>query len=169
MTKYLILLLTAILFSCSSNEPVYLSQSELEKEKEKIKEVVQAYNQASENKNFAELVKTLHDEVIFFGTDSVEVIRTFADFKTAMEEQWEKFEKIDYGNITDVTIMMDDLGTMASIYFGVPCDITLNGITKHYYLRGHRTLKKNIKNNWVITSGLLSIVSEKVVERDTTE
>lgn len=161
MKKYLpFLLICLFLISCNP-EQKFVTPEQIEKEKQQVINVIERYNTASEDKNFSAMVETLADEVIFFGTDSSEIIRTFAEFKKTMKKQWEQFERIDFGELADVSIQMDDNATFASIIFGVPCDITYQGETKRYYLRGSRTLKKE-KNKWVIVSGILSVVSSNV-------
>lgn len=153
------LFMILILVSCGKPEKKFLSPDQIAKEKEKVKKVVEAYNEASEEENFADLVETLADEVQFFGTDSSEIISTFPDFKRAMMKQWDQYDKISYGELKNVFIQMDDQATFASIYFGVPLTITIGDETNHYFLRGNRTLKKE-KNKWVIVSGALSILSQ---------
>ncbi len=161
MKKYLPFLLICLLFASCNPEQKFLSPEQIKQEKQQVMSVIERYNTASEDKNFSAMVETLADEVIFFGTDSSEIIRTFAEFKTKMKEQWEQYERIDFGELSDVSIQMDDNATFASIIFGVPCHLTFDGETTHYYLRGSRTLKKE-NNKWVIVSGILSVVSSNV-------
>ncbi len=161
MKKYLPFLLIYLLFIGCKAEQKFLTQKQIKKEKQQVMDVIERYNTASEEKNFSAMVETLADEVIFFGTDSSEIIRTFADFKKTMKKQWEQFEKIHFGELSDVSIQMDDNATFASIIFGVPCQLTFNGETKRYFLRGSRTLKKE-NDKWVIVSGILSVVSSNV-------
>jgi ketosteroid isomerase-like protein len=132
-------------------------------------QVIENYNRASERKNFAELVNTLADSVTFFGTDEGEIITKFADFKKAIENQWNEYDYTRYTPLSDVYIVMDKNATIASILFGVNFEANKGGITENLYLRGARTLKKqDVK--WVIVSGLLSVPRTKSVKEapDTT-
>lgn len=143
-------------------EPKVLTTDEINKEKVAIVQVIENYNRASERKNFAELVNTLADSVTFFGTDEGEVITTFADFKKAIENQWNEYDYTRYSPLSDVYIVMDKNATLASILFGVNFDASKGGVTETLFLRGARTLKK-LDGKWVIVSGLLSVPRSKSV------
>ncbi|MCE5304384.1 MAG: nuclear transport factor 2 family protein [Chloroherpetonaceae bacterium] len=158
-----------VLVSCQT-EPRVLTTDEINKEKQAILQVIENYNRASEQKNFAELVNTLADSVTFFGTDEGEVIKTFADFKVAIQKQWDAYDYTKYGPLTDVYIVMDKNATIASVLFGGSFEASLGGKTENLFLRGARTLKKQ-NDKWVIVSGLLSVPRPKVVNvvHDTTQ
>lgn len=158
MQKYVPLLIAAlILLSACDSKKEFLSPLEIETEKENVKEVIQDFHKATEEKNFGKIVETLADEVIFFGTDSSEIIKTFADFKKAIEKQWQDYEKITYDELRDVSIQMDDQATLASIIYGVNAVFVKNGIEEKYYLRIARILRKK-NNKWLIVSGIVGIV-----------
>lgn len=158
MKKNLLISILALLYlaSCSPNREM-LSDEARKAESEKVKNVAIAYNKAVEEKNFGNLVETLADEVIFFGTDSSEIINTFADFKKSMEKQWQQYDKVKYGDLHDVSVQMDNEAQLATIIFGVNADITHGGITENFYLRAARILVKQ-DNKWVIKSGIMGIV-----------
>ncbi len=162
MKKILLLSLIFIIpLSCSTEkEEKRLSYKQIEKEKEAIIQTMRNYNTAYENKNFAALTETLADEVLFFGTDSSEVIRTFADFKKKMLQQWELFDELNYGKMKDVSIKMDDKGTWASIIFGIPLEVTIDKKSTKLFLRVQRTMKKE-QGKWVISSGVVGLVNYK--------
>ena len=153
----IIFILMIFIFASCCPEPEELSPEELAKEKEAVINVNEAYNIASENEDFSAMVKTLADEVFFFGTDSSEVIKTFSEFKKAILRQWEVYDKMDYGEMHDISIQMDNHASFASIIFGVPCELSQKGKTERLYLRIARTLKKNDKAKWVIVSGIVGI------------
>jgi len=153
---YLLIITIFILPSCQT-EQKYLTVEEIKKEETEILKVLVAYNKASEDKNFAELLKTLADSVVFFGSDQGEVIKTFADYKEAIQKQWEEYEYTKYGDITDLFIAMDNRATLASVIYGVPLQAKLkNGINEEVFLRVSRTLRKQ-NDKWVIVSGITSI------------
>jgi len=157
---YLLIITAFILPSCQT-EQKYLTIEEIKKEETEILKVLVAYNKASEDKNFAELLKTLADSVVFFGSDQGEVIKTFADYKVAIQKQWEEYEYTKYGEITDLFIAMDSRATLASVIYGVPLQAKLrNGISEDIFLRVSRTLRKQ-NDRWVIVSGITSIPREK--------
>ena len=157
--------LILILITSCCPEPKEITAEDLKREQEAVVNVNRAYNKASEEKNFSSMVETLAGEVIFFGTDSAEIIRTFSDFKKQMLKQWEYYEKMQYGELTDVSIQMDQNATFASIIFGVPVDLTRMGKMERHFLRVSRTLKKE-KNKWVIVSGIVSIARSADLTQD---
>lgn len=158
MKKWFLLILAALIsISACTPKKVYLSALEIEAEKEKVKMVINDYHRAFEGKNFGKLVETLADEVIFFGTDSSEVLKTFADFKKAVEKQWLEYDQVHYDELRDVSIQMDEAATWASIIYGVNADYLRDGVTNNYYLRIARIMKKK-NNKWLIVSGIVGIV-----------
>ncbi len=158
MNKYLPILITLIIIiaGCSPT-PKELTQAEIEQERQAIVNTVKQFNSAVEEENFAKIVPTLAEEVIFFGTDSTEIIKTFADFKSKMMAQWERYDKLEYGDMTNVSIQMDKNATFASIIFGIPVDIYKSDNHVHLFLRVMRTLKKE-NDKWVIVSGVVGEV-----------
>lgn len=167
MRNFLLLSLTLILLvsACQPKKKI-MTPEQIEAEKAAIVKVMDDYHTASSEKDFGAVVSCLADEVIFFGTDSSEVIKTFAEFKTAIQKQWEEYDKIKYGPLNDVSIQMDKDATLASIIFGVSADVEKDGIHNQYYLRVSRTLEKK-DGKWFIVSGIMGIVRttpDKVVE-----
>ncbi|MDQ1267014.1 MAG: SnoaL-like protein [Bacteroidota bacterium] len=158
MTKFLLPLFMVVILASCCPEPKLLSPEEVEKEKNAIIAVNKAYNVSSEEKNFSAMVETLAGEVIFFGTDSAEIIRTFADFKTKMLDQWKQYDKIKYGEMVDISIQMDKNATFASMIYGIPCTLTKGGTSSSYFLRVARMLKKE-NDKWVIVSGIVGLTS----------
>ncbi len=157
--KKILLPLSILLFALASccPEPKDMTKDQIDAEKEAIIKVVKDYNKASEEKNFSAMVDILASEVIFFGTDSSEIIRSFGEFKRQMLEQWERYDKMDYGDLVDVSIQMDKKATFASIIYGSSCKITKDNTEKLIFLRTQRTLVKE-KDKWVIISGIVGAV-----------
>lgn len=150
-------LLLAFLLSGCEPKKQFLTQQELEIEKEKIKNVITAFNKASEDEDFGKMVEYLSDEVTFFGTDSAEVMSTFAEYKKAIDQQWQVYDKIAYGNLKDVSIFIDQQGTLATIFYGTNAMVTKEGLSNSYYIRGARVLEKK-DEKWLIKGGLTGIV-----------
>lgn len=141
-------------FAACCPEPEVMTDDQIEAEKQQVVNVIKAYNKAMEEENFHDLVETLGNEVIFFGTDSSEIINTFSEFKKKIKEQWDYYQGTKYGEMTNVSIQMDKNATIASVIFGMPVDLTVNGQSEHLYLRVSRTLKKE-QEKWVIVSGIV--------------
>ena len=160
--SYLLLSLFIVLTACTPEQKV-LSKEEVDKEHEAIINVIKAYNKAMDEKNFYALTETLAGDVVFFGTDSAEVINTFADFKEKIKEQWKMFDKMLYGEMLDISIQMDPASPkLASIIFGIPQTITIGDTTATLFMRMNRTLKKE-RGNWVIVSGVVGTASHKQI------
>ena len=156
LTTFFIMVLV---YSCTPQQEE-ITLADIDKEKLAIVNVMKEYNKAAEEKNFAHMIETLAGEVIFFGTDSAEVIKTFAEFKAKMEEQWKTFDKMKYGEMYDMDIQMDDNATLASIIYGTPLEITIGDDTAKLFIRVARTLMKE-KGKWVIVSGIVGNADPK--------
>ncbi|MBM2816856.1 MAG: SnoaL-like protein [Ignavibacteria bacterium] len=154
-----IFLISCFVFSACCPEPKALTAEEISKEEAAAMKVCDDYNKASQQKNWAALVETLAGEVIFFGTDSAEIIKTFAEFKIKMLDQWKRYDKMVYGKMTDASVQMDKNATFASVIFGVPVTLTTPLSNKTYFLRVSRTLKKE-KEKWVIVSGIVGVAAD---------
>ncbi len=163
MKKLLTLFIIAIVaFSGCDNEKKYLTLDEIKQEENAIIKTLIANNKASEDENFAELLKTLADSVVFFGSDQGEVIKTFADYKDAIQKQWAEYDYTKYGEITDLFIAMDKNATLASVIYGIPFHAQAGALTEDLFLRVSKTLRKQ-NDKWVIVSGIISIQRQKPV------
>ena len=156
LTTFFILV---FVYSCTPQKEEMTLQ-DIENEKQAIVQVMKDYTKAAEEKNFANMIETLAGEVIFFGTDSAEVIKTFAEFKAKMEEQWKAFDKMKYGDMLDIDIQLDENATLASIIYGTPLEITIENETAKLFIRVARTLRKE-KGKWVIVSGIVGHTDPK--------
>lgn len=159
MLKFLLFISISLflIISCGPR-PDELSTAEIAKEKEEIIATIKAYNKAMEQERFEGLVPYLSEDVIFFGTDSNEIIKSLSDFKKAITEQFNAVESLSYGEMSDISIQMDSRGTLASIIFGIPTTYKMVGASEpeSYFFRVNRTLKKE-GGKWVIVSGIVSI------------
>jgi ketosteroid isomerase-like protein len=149
------------MIACGPDKNDILSTEQLAKEKERVIEVVKDYNKAYESESFSGIIETLSEDVVFFGSDSSEVIRSLSDFKKMIQTQWGTY-KIKYGNMFDTWVQMDSRGTLASVIFGIPATVKINnGAEVPFFFRVARTLKKQ-DNRWVIVSGIVGITQNNV-------
>lgn len=160
----LFLALSISFMACSPGKD-YLTPAEKEAEREKIIKVIEDNIKASEEQDFASMVRTLADEVTFYGTDSSEIIKTFPEYKKAIEKQWEEYDQMDYGDMFDIYLEIDEQGRTAFIIYGIPLDILKDGKKAHLYLRVARFLVK-IDKKWVIRSGIVGVVSDGINYED---
>lgn len=152
-----LILVAGILLSSCEKQSDILTAEKRKDEESKVVTTINNYNKANQEKNWYALVETLADEVVFFGTDSAEVITSFADYKKAIEKQWQEYEKTNYGELQDISIQMDNEATLATIIYGQNVELGKGNASNNYYMRGARILKKE-KNKWVIVSGIVGIV-----------
>lgn len=153
---YILFAIALLLPACQPKEAIPTAD-EIEQEKAKIKDVIMKYNKANEEKNFKDIMSVLSDDVIFFGTDSSEIITNIGEFKNSIDRQWLEYESIKYGDLRDVSIQIDPRASVATIIFGVHADLTKHGVSNSLYLRVARILKKK-NDKWLIVSGIVGIV-----------
>lgn len=152
-----------LLVSCNETENQddlqLLTEEQRNQEKEAIISVINNYNIAMNSRDWAGLVRTLNEEVTFFGSDDGEVTKDMATFKESIKKQWEDYPTLEYGQIQDIYIELDNYGTFANIMFGLPLKtISKSGINEDFFVIVQRTLKKNlVEQKWTICSGILSI------------
>lgn len=158
-------IVTMFLVGCGPSKPTELTGEQIAEEKEKVVQVIKDYNKAFEDKKFESIVRTLSDDVVFFGSDSSEVIKSLSDFKQSILDQWNTYD-IKYGEIYDKLIVMDNTGTLASIIYGTPATVKVKGSdsTLHYFFRVSRTLKKQ-DGRWMIASGIIGITQQVPVAK----
>lgn len=158
-----IVFIMVVLIGCGSDKATetreLLTEDERKAEVAAIIQVINNYNKAANEKDWAGMVQTLNKEVQFFGTDSGEVSRNFAAFKETMQKQWDSYESVSYGELQDVYTELDDYASFANIIYGVPVTIIeKNGKKETIFMIVQRTLKKDpVEKRWVICSGILSI------------
>ena len=147
-----------IFSACGPNKNDELTSEQLSKEKQRVLSVIKDYNKAFEMESFSSIIETLSEEVVFFGSDSSEVIRSLSDFKNMIQKQWSEYD-FKYGEMVDTWLQMDSKGTLASIIYGIPAVVTINNVPSNYFFRVARTLK-NQDNRWVIVSGIVGITQD---------
>ena len=150
----------ALVFSSCGPEKVKILTKEQVKEEEKgITDVIKAYINALQNKNFNPIVNLLSKEVTFYGTDQNEVIRNYDQFKAALDRQWKEWD-IKYGEMTDISIQIDGAATLGTVIYGIPINFKKlsTGETTESFLRYAFVLRKE-KQNWQIVSGFVGMVN----------
>lgn len=155
MKNFITCFIILLLIACSSTEE-QLSTEEMVREKDAVITVLNSYNKAYEQKNFPAMVDYLANDLTFFGSDSAEVIKSLTEFKEAIQKQWTEMDTVLFGTMTDIFVMIDGKGKLASAIYGVPMFIWSKGNYLRLFLRVSRTLKKE-GGKWVIVSGITSI------------
>lgn len=157
MKKLLLFILPMIMLIACGPASDDLTPEEIAREKEAVVQVIKTYNEAMQKKNFAGIVPTLSEDVIFYGTDSSEIIKSLSEYKQKLTQQFNSYDQMIYGDMVNVEIFMDKRGTLASIIYGIPTTLNKGGQSERLFLRTSRTLKKE-QGNWHIISGVVGIV-----------
>ena len=155
MKRFLLFIIPLLtILSCmqkQEQEPIDYDQ-----EKKDVLSVIEAYHHAAEDESFMKIEETLADEVIFFGTDSSEVIKSRNDFKTTMQEQWKSYQ-VNYGPVVDQIIEMDNKAKIATVLYGISMEVFINDTTSFkLFTRNAKVLKKENKQ-WKISHGVVGL------------
>lgn len=159
--KKFILIITAIslIWGCARNTEE-MTPEEQKLQIDAIKKVINDYIDAYQAKNFSRVVYALSDSVVFYGTDIEEKITSLAQFKEEVQAEWDIVSKIEYGEMRDFLIFMDNNAELAQVYYALPGRYHFKGVeqTQSLYLRYARTLKK-IEGRWLIVGGAVGAIS----------
>ncbi len=159
--KRILLMIAAIslLWSCS-HDSGEMSPDAQKLQLDAIKKVINDYIDAYREKNFSKAVRSLSDSVVFYGTDIEEKITSLAQFKEEVQDEWDIISKIEYGEMKDLLIFMDNDGELAQVYYALPARYHFKGVEQpqSLYLRYARTLKK-IEGRWLIVGGAVGAIS----------
>ncbi|MBN2011391.1 nuclear transport factor 2 family protein [candidate division KSB1 bacterium] len=148
------LLVTLILFGCSTNSK--LTEEQVKAEKEAMWSTVSDLFKAIAEENWENFSKNITDDCILYGTDVAEVDHGSQELEIHMKKTFDMVENseiIDFKN-KDVklsptlgTVMVD--ATWNTIFLGQEASMPL---------RSAFTLEK-VDGNWLISQGLFSIPS----------
>ena len=159
--KRILLVIAAIslMWGCTQNSDE-MSPEAQKLEIDALKKVINNYIDAYQSKNFSRVVRALSDSVVFYGTDIEEKITSLAQFKEEIQAEWDIVSKIEYGEMKDLLIFMDDDSELAQVYYALPARYHFVGVEQpqSLYLRYARTLKK-FEGRWLIVGGAVGAIS----------
>jgi hypothetical protein len=159
MYRLLLVLLVIVAFisGCSLKK---IDQVDNAKEKQAVQTVISNLWKAYELKDTAVMEKmfTTSTNLMWFGTDSAEVIRTFAQWKTQMKNDWELIDTIKMGELRNLSILVDSTGELASAVYEIPTNMTIGGKPSHLILRSSSMLKKE-NGEWRFVQGMVAFAS----------
>jgi len=152
-----IILVAIIMFGCG---PKKLTTEDIIKEKEAIKSLISDFWKAYEQKDASAMLKffSTSPELLWFGTDSTEVINTIDQWETQMKNDWQLFEKVSFGELRNLSILIDDYGELASALYEAGLDMTIEGKQSHALMRGSNVLVKE-NGEWRFIQGMLAFAS----------
>jgi len=149
ISAFIILLL---IFSCS---PKKLTPEEIAKAKTEIESIANAYNKGIIDKDTKATMDLFSQSpyLQIIGTDSAEVFKSLEKFKSHLEVDWELLTVSKVYDIRNVAIQISEDGTLASILYESPWDLTIANQMMHAILRFSWTLIKE-DNQWKIVQGM---------------
>ena len=153
----LVLLSTALLFGCG---PKRLAVDDIAKEKKAVESVLVNFWKAYEMKDAAAMDKLLSPSsgLMFFGTDSAEVIKSIAQWEVQKKDDMQLFEAFKAGELRNVSSQIDSYGELASTVCEIPVDMTVGGQLSHSLARFAVTMK-NENGEWHIIQGMVAFAT----------
>jgi ketosteroid isomerase-like protein len=150
----------AVVALFSSCAPKKLTQEDIAREKKAVESVAINYNKLVAAKNTDAVLSLFSNspEFMFIGTDSAEVFKNKAQFKSHLEVDWQLLEVSKVGDLQNVSILMSKDGELASMLYEVPWDMNLAGQTMHVLVRFAMTMVKE-NDEWHIIQGLGQIAT----------
>lgn len=133
---------------------------DIAKEKGAVEAAITAFARGYESKDIAAVQKLFSnsDDLMWFGTDSAEVIRGWAEWERQMNNDWQVFKTVKMGAPRNLSILVDNDAQMASTIFELPTDVTMAGMSPHLTLRFGATLRKE-NGEWKFLQGVVSVAS----------
>lgn len=151
-----LLIVLGLLSSCSPQKPM----PDIAKEKAEIESAITNFENAYQSKDPAAMKKLFSqsDDIAWFGTDSAEVIRGWAQWEKQMSDDWQVFESIKMETTRNLSILVDNDAQLASAIFETPTDVTMAGQSPHMLFRFASTLRKE-NGEWRFVQGIDAIAT----------
>ena len=146
----------ALLSGCSPQKPA----PDIAREKTAIEAAITGFENAYQTKDGGAMKKLFSqsDDIAWFGTDSAEVIKGWAQWEKQMNDDWQVFESIRMGTPRNLSILVDNDAQMASAIFESPVDVTMAGQSPHMLFRFGSTLRKE-NGEWRFVQGTVAVAS----------
>lgn len=158
MVRTIVFFLTVTLIAGCG--PATLSPGEIATEKKAIESVVSGFWKAYESRDAAAVLKSItsNSDLLFFGTDSAEVIRSKAQWETQVKNDWELFQTLKVGDPRNLSTLLSDDGRLGSIVCEIPVQMTVGGQESHSLFRFAATLQKE-SGEWRFVSGMAAVAT----------
>lgn len=140
--------------------PAKLSPEEIATEKKAIESAVSGFWKAYESRDMAAVSKSLTStgELLFFGTDSAEVIRSREQWETQVQHDWELFQTLKVGDLRNLSILLSDDARLGSAVCEIPMQMTVGGQESHALFRYAATLRKEA-GEWRLVTGMAAVAT----------
>ena len=152
-----LLVIAALVSGCG---PKKLNVQDIAREKKAVESVITTFWKAYESKDLAAMDKFLSTspEVVFFGTDSAEVVKSPAQWEIQKRDDMQLFEAFKAGELRNLSIQVDSYGELASSVCEIPLDMKIGGQMSHSLARIAMTMKKE-KGDWRTIQGMLAFAT----------
>ena len=152
-----LLLVVALLSGCGRQKTTPVDTA---KEKQAIESAITKFGKAYESKDLSTMTTLLSTsgELMWFGTDSAEVIKSVAQWETQMKNDWQVFESVKFGEVRNLSIQVASDGQLASAVYEVPLDMTIGGQLSHALFRFGCALKKE-NGEWRYIQGVAGVAT----------
>jgi ketosteroid isomerase-like protein len=146
-----------MMYGCGSprTPPVDVAQ-----EKAAIKSLIRYFHLAYETRDQSALENLFSTsmEMVWFGTDSAEVIRNIPAWEGQMKNDWELFDSFRTGEVRNLSIQVSGDGEFASAVWEVPAVVKVGGKESASLFRfGGGLTKEN--GRWRFTQGLAAVAT----------
>jgi ketosteroid isomerase-like protein len=135
--------------------PKGLTPEQVVQEKEAIKTAILTYHKGYETKDhkvFEDLLSTSPD-LMFFGTDIAEIVRSSAEMDMQKDYDFQLFETAKFGELQHLAIQVSDDGSLASAVYQVPLEMTMGGQTSSSMFRLAFAYRKE-DGSWKLVQGM---------------
>ena len=152
----LVLLVAALLIGCG---PRKLTVEDIAKERKSVEAVLANFWRALEAEDAAKMAQLFSPSgIVFFGTDSAEVIKSTAQWEAQLKVDSQLFESLKVGEPRNLSTQIDSYGELASTICEVPVEMTIGGEASRLQARFALTMK-NEKGEWHIVQGMIALAT----------
>lgn len=146
----LVLLSIVLIAGCA---PQKLTNEQIATEKKAIEGLITKFHSAYQAKDVTGITDLFSKgELMFFGTDSAEVLKNASDVQKEFKADSELVGSAKLGTIRNLSIQVASSGDLASAVYEVPGDLVTADKSSHALIRFAMTFKKE-KNVWKIVQG----------------
>ncbi|HTY01367.1 MAG TPA: hypothetical protein VMG09_15185, partial [Bacteroidota bacterium] len=105
---YRIVAFVLIVVLCVGCGPTKMSPGDITVQKKAVESLASGFWKANEAKDLPALTKlfTTSGDLMFYGTDSAEVIKTVSQWEAQAKADWELFQSIKFGEMRNVSTVV---------------------------------------------------------------
>jgi ketosteroid isomerase-like protein len=145
----------ALAVACAPKPP---TAEEIAREKAAVTNAIWQLDKAYSAKDTAGVLAGAPDSgaILYFGTDSAEVMRSRADYLAQMRADWALMDSVKFGPFRNIDVLMSANGDVASVVAEQAADAYVGKQHQHSFWRFARGLKK-MNGRWVIVQSMPSV------------